>query len=133
LVGAQPHGEHHVFGRELLRFDVDDAVPLLARRHRRAHVPRPLGGLRAECNRDAATFGPRYAQIDVGERPALAIALIVDGEVAVLQADLGEVAAVKATRVETLDPREQRGQVGNAVARRCGPEWSSRGGRRSWL
>ena len=39
---AQSHGEQHVLGRDLLRLDIDHAVPLRARRHGRAHLPGPL-------------------------------------------------------------------------------------------
>src|SRR5262249_2396058 len=116
LIVARPHGEHRVLGRDFLRFDVDDAVAVWARRQRRAHAPRPFGGLRAERYRDAAALRSRHAQIDIGERPLLAVALVVDGEVAILQANLGEVAAVETAGVEAVDPGEQRGQVGNAVA-----------------
>src|SRR5215471_15158034 len=134
LIIAPSHGEHGVLGRDFLRLDVDDAVAVCTRRHRRAHAPRPFDGLRAERNRDAATFGSRHAQVDIGERPLLAVALIVDGEVAVLQADLGEVAAVETAGVETLDPSEQRGQIGNAVAhgRARVRGWRGRGGRSVW-
>src|SRR5205807_2501480 len=96
----------------------DYAVAVLVRRHRRAHAPRAFDRLRAERKRDADALGTRHAEIDIGERPLLAIALVVDGEVAILQADLGEVAPVQAAGVEALDPSQQRGEVGNAVA--CG-------------
>ena len=43
-------------------------------------------------------------EIDVLEGPALAVALILDHERAVLQSDLGERAAVEAERVEPVDP-----------------------------
>ena len=118
LIIAPSHGEHRILGRDFLHLDVDDAVAVLARRHRRAHAPRAFDRLRAERNRDAAALGTRHAEIDIGERPLLAIALVVDGEVAILQADLGEVAPVQAAGVEALDPSQQRGEVGNAVA--CG-------------
>src|SRR5262249_24745184 len=105
LVVAPTHGEHQVFGRDLLRIDVDDAVSrAVPGRHRCAHLPRPLADLRAERDCDAAAFGPRHAQIDVGECPLLAVALVVDREVAAFEPDLAEIAAVQSAGVEALDP-----------------------------
>src|SRR5947199_152153 len=133
LIRVQPHGEHHVFGRKSLCFDIDDAVTLLARRHRRAQVPRPLEAVRAERDRDASPLRSRHAQIDIGKRPLLAIALVVDGEIAALQPDLGELASIEPARAETLDPGDQRGDIRNAAADACGRGWSEgsgRGGRR---
>ena len=58
-------------------------------------------------------------EIDVLESPALAVALIVDDERAVLQSDLGERAAVEAERVEAIDPGEQRRErIGRDLDRR---------------
>ena len=118
LALAPSHGEHQVLGRDPLRLDVDDAVSLgPARRHGRAHLPRPLDTLRAQREGKTTAFGPRHAQIDIGERPLLAVALIVDGEVAAFEPDLRKVAAIQSAGVEALDPGEQRGEVGNAAAR----------------
>ncbi len=117
---APAHRQHQVLGRDLLGLDVDDAMALLARRHCGAHPPRSLRVLRAERHGNAAALGPRHAQIDVGERPLLAIALIVDGQVAALEPDLGEIAAVETAGAEALDPGDQRGEFRNAHAhRRC--------------
>ena len=129
LARADAHGQHQVLGRDLLRLDVDDAPPVSRPGvMRRAHQPRPLDAFRAERNGDASALGPRHAQIDVGEGPLLAVALIVDGEIAALEADLGEIAAIESAGVETLDPGEQRREVGNAARRDAAGDRS--GGRR---
>ena len=107
-----------ILGRDLLRLDVDDAVALLLPgRHGRAHVPRPLDVFRTQRDGDAAALGPRHAEIDIGERPLLAVALVVDREIAAFEADLGEVAAIQAAGVEALDPGQQRRR---SRERRCG-------------
>ena len=117
LALAHAHGEHEILGRDLLCLDVDDAVALpLTRCHGRAHVPGPLDVFRAQRDGDAAALGPHHAEIDIGERPLLAVALVVDREIAALEADLGEIAAVQAAGVEALDPGQHDGEVGNAVA-----------------
>ena len=45
---------------------------------------------------------PGQAQVDVIERPALAVALVLDHERAVLQSDLGQRSAVETERVEAI-------------------------------
>ena len=117
LTLAHAHGEHEILGGDFLCLDVDDAVArLLSRGHGRAHVPRPLDVFRPQRDGDAAALGPHHAEIDIGERPLLAVALIVDGEIAAFEADLGEIAAIQAAGIEALDPGQQHGEVGNAVA-----------------
>ena len=114
---AQPHRQHEVVGGDVLRLDVEDAAPLRTRRHRRTHHPRPFDGLRTERDGQAAALRAGHAEIDVGERPLLAVALVVDGEVAALETDLGEVATVKPAGIEPLDPGQQAREIGNVVAR----------------
>ena len=138
LTLAHAHGEHEILGGDFLRLDVDDAVALLlARRHGGAHRPGPLDVLRSQRHGDAAALGPHHAEIDIGERPLLAVALIVDGEIAAFEADLGEIAPIQSAGIEALDPGQQHGEVGNAVAghrgrahgrrgRRAGSGWRSR-------
>ena len=65
----------------------------------------------------------RQTEIDVLEGPALAVALIVDNQRAVLQPDLGERAAVEAERVELVDPGEHGGVADRSA--------TSTGGRRA--
>ena len=102
--------------------------PLTPGRQRRAHQPRPLRILRAERDGEAAAFRPRDAEIDVGECPLLAVALVVDREVAALEADLGQVAAVEPAGVKPLDPGEHDWRnpacrrARRARARASGPE-----------
>ena len=132
LAFAPAHGEHQVLGRDFVGVDIDDAVAIPARRHRGAHLPRSFDAVGSQRECDAAALGPRHAQIDVGERPLLAIALIVNREIAVLEPDFSEVAAVQPLGIETLDPGEQRGKVGNAIAggRGSSRRRGGRGGRR---
>src|SRR5262249_1608621 len=111
---APSHGEHQVLGRNLLRVDVYDSVSALAGRDGRSHLPRPLSTVGTDFDRNAAVLWPRHAQIYIGECPLLPIALIVDGEIAALEADLGEVAAIQRVDIEAFDPGKQRGEVGNS-------------------
>ena len=121
LAVAEPHRQHQILGRQPLRLDVDGAVAVLAGRQRRAQQPGPLGRFRADRQRDAAGRRAGQAQIDVLEGPLLAVALVVDGEIAVLEADLAEVVAVEAGGAEPVDPGEQRGEIRNDVA--CCGRW----------
>ena len=84
------------------------------------------------------------AQADVLKGPVLAGALVVDGEVAVLQPELFEVMAVEAGFADAVDPGQQRGKnVARAVRSRRldlggghgrgGDAGARRGGRRSCL
>ena len=117
---AQPHGQHQIARRHLLRFDIDDAVAAGARRQRRPHQPRPVERFRAHGERNAARLRTRDAQIDVVERPLLAVALVIDGEIAVLEADLAQLAAVEAGGAEAVDPGQERCKIRHDVARNCG-------------
>ena len=65
------------------------------------------------------------AQVDVLEFRLMAVAQVVDDQVAALEADLGEVAAVEAERAQTVEPAEEAREVLLqaalvAAARTCG-------------
>ena len=92
-------------------------MALLAGRDRRAHLPRPLDGIGAKLDGNAAAFRSRDAQIDVRERPLLAIALVVDAEIAALEANLGEIVTIQRPDIETFDPGKQRCKLGSARTR----------------
>ena len=115
-----------------MRVERDDAVIVRGRRHRRADLPGAFGTLRAEPEFDAAVGGPGQAEIDPRERPAFAVAPVIDDQVAALEAELREIVAVEAAGPEPVDPGQQRRQflVAGALRRRggCGRR-GCRGGR----
>src|SRR4029078_1941385 len=94
----------------------DLVVAALATRPRRAQQPGPLAGLGTDCQRDAAAGRTGQTQIDVMERPLLAAALVVDDEVAILEAEFAKLVPVKAGGTDPVDPGEQRTKVGDSTA-----------------
>jgi hypothetical protein len=120
LTVAEPHRQHQILGRQPLGLDVDDAAAVLALRQRGAQQPGPLGIVRADRERHAASLRPGQAQVDILERPLLAAALVVDDQVAVLEPELAQVAAVEAGGAEAVDPGQERREVrrGDASGRR---------------
>ena len=106
VAGAQR--QHQVLRRDVAHHRLDGAPAVRLRRHGRGQRPQPARAGRIDGESDAAFLRPRQAQIDVLEGPALAVALVVDHQRAVLQPDLGQRAAVEAERVEAVDPGEQR-------------------------
>ena len=116
LAVADAQRQQQVLGRQALGLDLDLADAALAARHGRAQQPGPLAGLRAHGQRDAAAARPRQAEIDVVEFPLLAVALIEQREIAVLQPELAQVAAVEAGGAEAVDPRQQRGEIRDHAA-----------------
>ena len=55
-------------------------------------------------------FGRVEADVDVGEAPVLAVALVVDGEIAVLEAEFAQVVAVEARKRRARRSRRARRQ-----------------------
>ena len=70
-----------------------------------------FGIIRADRDDDAA--GPRAfeAEIDVLKRRALAGALVVDDEAAVLEAELAQIVAVEPGLADAVEPGQQRGDT----------------------
>ena len=83
----------------------------------RSQLPRSVRLFGGEFHGNATTLGTCDAEIDVREGPVLAVAFVIDAEIAAPQANLGEVASIQAPRVETLYPSKQRSKILNAGAR----------------
>src|ERR1043166_10293373 len=96
-----------------------------AGRQRSTDRPRPLSGVGADRQGDAASFWPSQAQVDIVKRPLLAATLIVNGQISVLESNLAEILAVKSGGADAIDPSEKSGKIRNCVSRRRGV-WLSR-------
>ena len=94
---------------------IDRAHAVLAAADRDAQRPRPRA-LLAEAERDAATARPAQAERDVLKRPFVAALLVVDDQIAVLQADLVEVLAVETGQAQTVEPVEARQAVRSVLS-----------------
>ena len=95
----------------MLRFEIDGAQPLGSRPHRGGELPWPGGILGAEFEFEGAGTRAGQAQMDVLEPGLLAVAAIVDHQIAALQPDLGQIAAVEAERAEAVEPGEKGGEI----------------------
>ena len=89
-------------------------MPLLPGRDGCAHLPRSFDIIGAELHGNAAVLWPRHAQIDIRKCPLLAIALVVDAQIAAFKADLREISTIQRADVKALDPGKQRGEFGYA-------------------
>ena len=105
---VDPRGEKQFAGRHAVGFELDPAIALARRRGCGFERPRPCRIGRANTDFDPAAMKPRDAQADIPKCPVLAGALIVDGEVAVLEAKLFQVMAVEAGFTDPVDPRQKR-------------------------
>ena len=108
------HGKHQVLHGDFVSVDLQDPMPLRPGCQCRSQLPRPVRLFGAEFHRNAATLGTCDAEIDVREAPVLAVAFVIDAEIAAPQSNLGKVASVQAARVETLYPSKQRSKILNA-------------------
>src|SRR5262249_36193896 len=91
-------------------------VAAASRLERGAQQPRPVIGFRAQRDGDA-TARAGDAEIDIAERPLLAVALVVNREIAVLETDLAEITAIEAGNAQAVDPGEQRVEIRDRTAR----------------
>ncbi len=109
--GFEPQRQQDIAGRHVAGLDADRPYSVGERAHRRAQAPRPLGivGLKPEDH--AALRGPRQARVDPIERPRLAVAPIVDHEIAVLEAEFAQFLAVEAGGAGIVDPGHDTGRV----------------------
>ena len=80
--------------------------------------PWPFRIVGREAKDHAALRRPRQADIDPAERPTLAVALVVDDQIAVLEAEFAQIVAVEAGRAEAVDPGQDAGDVLQAGAQR---------------
>src|SRR5579859_4097908 len=101
----QSQREQDVAGRDILGANVDGAHAIRSRPDGNPQRPR-LGAVLTEAQRHAAAARPAKAEIDVFEFPFVAALLVVDDQIAVLQADLVEVLAVKTGEAEAVEPIE---------------------------
>ena len=118
--------QQDVLGRHMARFDADRAHAVAERPHRRAEHPGPVRLVRRQAEDHAALLGPGQADVDLAEGPALAVALIVDDEIAVLEAELAQIVTVEAGRAEAVDPAKNAGDVLRAGAHRPGRRHAGR-------
>ncbi len=65
-----------------------------------------MGALLAETERHPACARPPQAEADVIERPFVAALLIVDDQIAILQADFVEVLSVETGQAQAVEPVE---------------------------
>src|SRR4029077_2236998 len=79
-----------------------------------------MRALFAQAQRDAAAARPAQAQADILEIPFIAALLIVDDQVAVLQADLVEILPIEAGQAQAVEPIEagEQSVLCTAVRRR---------------
>src|SRR5262245_7008973 len=82
-----------------------------AGRQRRTQRPPPLGIVRADRQGNAAGLRPRQAQIDVLKGPLPAVALVVDGEIAILETDLAQILAIEPAGAEAVNPGDERSKI----------------------
>ncbi len=66
------------------------------------------GVFRCDPEDHAALLRPRQADVDLAESPTLAVALIVDDQIAVLETEFLQIVAVEAGRAQTVDPGQER-------------------------
>ena len=100
-----PHGEENIGGRHLVGADIDRAHAVGGRPDHDPQRPR-LCAFFAEAQRDTAIARAAQAEADIVEGPFVAALLVVDDEIAVLQADLDEVLSVEAGEAEAVEPVE---------------------------
>ena len=86
---------------ETLRASMPTArMPSAERPHRRAQHPGPLRIVGLEPEDHAALRRPRQADVDLVEGPPLAVALVVDDQIAVLETEFAQIVAVEAGRAQ---------------------------------
>src|SRR6516225_4081610 len=121
-------GEQKVARRDVAAFEFDHARAVAQRRDRRRQAPWLLGVARADRDHDAAAVRPLETQRNILERPAFASAGVIDGETAVLQAELAQIVAVEPGLADTVDPGQERGEGfgGVAAPRRTRWPWRRR-------
>ena len=100
-----PHRQQNVGGRHLVGAKIDRPNAVLLRPDHDPQRPR-IGALLAEPNRDPAAAWPAHAEADIFKRPFVAALLVVDDEIAVLEADLVQVLAVEPGQAEAVEPVE---------------------------
>ena len=99
--------QQEVAQRQASRIETHRTDATADRRDGRLHQPGAGGVLGAERKFELARMRAGKAQVDVLEFRLVAGAHVVDDEVAALEADLGEVAAVEAERPQTVEPAEE--------------------------
>ena len=114
---ADPQRQQKVAHRDVARFHADGATALTGRLDARQQGPRTLGIVRTEREQHLARARPRQAEIDLLEFRLLAVAQVLDHQVAALEADLDQVTPVEPERAETVEPGEQGGEVVGRAAR----------------
>ncbi len=100
---VETRDQEKIAGSHAASFDLNPAIALAGRRHRRDETPRPRRIIRADADFNAAVR-PLDAEVDVLECPVLAGALVVDCQVAVLEPELAQVMAVEPALADTVDP-----------------------------
>ena len=65
-----------------------------------------IGTIGPDAEHNLARLRTRDADVDVVEHRTLTVALVLDNDTAVFQADLVEVVAVEAERAHAVDPGE---------------------------
>ena len=108
---VEPQRQQNVAGGNLARLDADRADAVGERAHRRAQHPGPLGILGLEPEDHAALGRPRQAHVDLVESPVLAVAPVVDDQIAVLEAELAQIVAVEAAGADAVDPGQDAGDI----------------------
>ena len=98
--------EQKVARRDVAGFELDAARAVARRLDRRRQSPRPLGIARTDGHDDTAAVRPLQAERDVLKIPVLAGARVVDGEIAVLEAQLAQIVAVESGLADAVDPRQ---------------------------
>ena len=101
----QPHRQQDIGRRDLVGADIDRSHPVGGRSDHDAKRP-GAAALFAETERYPAAARPAQAEADILERPFVAALLVVDNEVAVLQADLVEVLPVEPGQAQAVEPVE---------------------------
>ena len=104
-VGIKSQREQNVVHRNLARFDTDGAHAVGERTHRGAQHPGPFGVVGFKPKDDAAPPWPRQARVDAVECPTLAVAPIVNDQIAVFEAQFTQIVAVESGLPERIDPR----------------------------
>ena len=100
-----PHRQQDVGGRHFVGTKIDRPHAVLLRPDH--HLERPWTRTllaKAHCNPTAAR--PAHAEADIFECPFVAALLVVDDEIAVLEADLVEVLPIEASQAEAVEPVE---------------------------
>ena len=111
---VETHCKKDVPRRYLPRLDLDAALLISARNDGRRQLPRVVVVFGAEIENHAAASVAIQAEIDLLEGPGLAVAAVIDDQVAVLQTELAENFIFGIRLGEAVDPGHERREIGGA-------------------